>query len=95
MKTNRKKKAIAIVEAELEHHRQEYRDAGINSDPVKDARVQPEDDHVLFIFDGAGNDYFSYHSPLTEPRKRLFAALEEEGFLVEDRNNWSITIWEY
>lgn len=95
MNDRRKEEAIAIIEAELEHHRAEYREAGIDEDPLAEVIVRAESDHVLFIYDGCGHEYFTYYPDnLVEPRKRLFAKLEEAGFFAEDRNNWSMRIWE-
>jgi len=94
MNDQRKEEAIALINAELEYHRNEYRKAGIDMDPLADVIVRAEEDHVVFIYDGAGNDYFSHNSELTMPRDRLFTALDEAGFDIEDRNNWSSAVRE-
>ena len=94
MNTKRMEEAVAIIEAELEHHRNSYRKNGIDCDPVSEVIIRTEEDHVLFIYDGCGNDYFSYYTQLTSPRRRLFDRLQEAGFWAEDRNNWSMTIRE-
>lgn len=99
MKENRKKEAVAIVEAELEYHKNENdkmnEEMGIEtSNPVVDCFVEEKEDHVFFAFDGAGYDYFSYHSPMDFARERLFEKLKKAGFHAEDQNNWSISIWE-
>lgn len=96
MRAKRKEEAIAIIEAELEHHRAEFRAAtgDDTDDPVSEVIVRPEGDHVLFIYDGCGYDYFSLYSPLTSPRRRLFDRLHDAGFWAEDRNNWSLTVRE-
>ena len=99
MIAERKKEAIAILESELEYHRKEANEMAEELDlrpfdPVADVRIVPKEKCVLFTYDGAGNDYFTYHPGLERPRARLFAKLEEADFFAEDLNNWSMSIWD-
>ena len=97
MNAQRKKEAIAILENELEYHRAEAdkmsKDLELKMyDPVKDVRIKEGKDYIVLTYDGAGYDYFSYYSCLEQPRQRILAKMSKAGFLVEDRNNWSLTI---
>lgn len=92
MQEERAKEAVNIIESELDRIRGAYDDS--DKDPFADVRITVEDDHVLFTYDGAGFDYYSYYGQANSSRDRLRRRMAKAGFLVEDRNNWSTTIWD-
>ena len=99
MNKKRKQRAVAIIENQLQKIREEneamYEKMDLEADdPVRDCSVKEKDDHVLLTYDGAGYEYFSMYCELETYRQNLISDLEDAGFLVEDRNNWSLTIWE-
>lgn len=99
MKSTRKKQIIRTIESTLENLRRINRElkeeTGLQmDDPVSDVRLIEKEDHILMTYDGVGYDWFSYNCAYKETRNSLFNKLEKAGFLVEDRNNWSLTIRE-
>lgn len=88
-----------VLDSIRERERKMGEEIGIEyRDPCADCRVIVEDDHVVLTYDGAGYDYFSYHSEFggyTADRDALREALDElDGDIYfEDRNNWSLSVY--
>lgn len=97
-------KAVEILEKQLEEIRKVSRELAAEIgekdpyDPVTDVIVESRDEghcHAVLKYDGAGYEYFSYQSRHGRSRReKLRAALEKHDMYFEDRNNWSLAVYD-